>query len=417
MAASATRKSTTKRRKRLDTRTVKACKSETKYYDLLDDRIRGFVLRVHPTGSKVFLLRYSFNRVERMLVLGHFGEITPEEARSRAEKARGKIRDGVDPRAEKDTRTGITVAEAWQTYCTQRSTLPYSTGRSTRKPWRPSTLLQNQSAFKAWISKPIGNRPLISITSTDIEAIRDTLGQKGHKFSANRAVAYLSGFFTWAINKKLYPHSNPAKNVAHYEEKPRERVLSDDELPRFMQALNAYEGNIFVPAALKLYLFTGCRRGEILSLQWQDVFLDDGYIRLKEAKGGDRSIALNRDAIAVLISLPRLQNNPYVIPGLKHGSHMTDIRRPFRDIIKLASIDHCTIHDLRRSYGTQALQSGVDLYHLSKLLGHKSVKTTERAYAFLPDVAVQAASDKVADRMRAALNGEHAKVVQIRRPA
>ena len=108
-----------------------------------------------------------------------------------------------------------------------------------------------------------------------------------------------------------------------YPRRSRERFFTEPEfrrLGRVMTELEA-EGEVSASAvaALRLLMMTGCRRNKILTLCWEDVDLEAGELRMRDAKTGDRSVALSPAARRVLESLPRLPDNPWVIPGRRVG--------------------------------------------------------------------------------------------------
>ena len=136
--------------------------------------------------------------------------------------------------------------------------------------------------------------------------------------------------------------------------------------------------------------------GEILSLKWSDVFLEDEYIHLQDSKTGAKTFPLNSNAITVLNNLKRDSCNPYVFHGRSPGSHLRKIDTTWSNIRKLAGISDVRIHDLRHSFASLALKKGVDLYTVSKLLGHKNIATTTR-YAHLELEHLKRATNIVAE--------------------
>jgi integrase len=400
-------------RANLTIRTVEALKPKDDEYMVWDKTLPAFGVRVSPGGTKAFLLKYRFAGQQRKVTLGRLGEdMTVAEARDAAERARRNVRDGVDPQADKDrdrAQHGITFTEAYEKFCTYRKELPFKR----RPPLKPKTLINYRSTFKVNVAKALGGRPLASITRADIETLQERLMKKGHKATANRLMAYLGAFFTWAIDRE-FCQRDPTKNITPFPEKPRERVLDDGEFERFLAAVDAYDGNLYAKAALKLYVYTACRREEILTAKWTDVRLDgeQPHIRLRDAKTGDGNVPLPPEAVEVLRTLPRMPENPYVICGEKRGAHLVNISKPFKTVLDAAGIEGATIHDLRRTYGSMALKAGVGIFRLSKLFRHASVATTQRAYAFMPSETLHDASQQVAERMRETAAGKHAKVVR-----
>ena len=153
-------------------------------------------------------------------------------------------------------------------------------------------------------------------------------------------------------------------------------------------------------AAIKLLLFTGCRKGEVLSLRWEQV--EEGRIYLPVTKNGQsRSVLLNAKAKGVLEGLrsQRKDGAPdtdFVFPS-RHGAakgHLHDLRKPFDRVCEASEIDGLRVHDLRHSFATIAISSGASLYDVQKLLGHSDIGMTQR-YAHMVDDSLQKATDNV----------------------
>ena len=153
--------------------------------------------------------------------------------------------------------------------------------------------------------------------------------------------------------------------------------------------------SVHAVAAIRLLLLTGCRKSEILSLRWQDVDLAAGEIRLADSKTGPRAVPLSPPAVRVLEELPRLADSPWVIPGQKPGTHLTNLDGPWWIIRKRAGLEEVRIHDCRHSFASRALALGESLPVIAKLLGHSQIQTTAR-YAHLARDSVRASAARVA---------------------
>ena len=149
-------------------------------------------------------------------------------------------------------------------------------------------------------------------------------------------------------------------------------------------------------ASIWMLLYTGCRESEVLTLKWKDVHLEDGYLYLEDSKVGVRTIALNSKAKQILNSLKKKEDNPYVFCGKFPRTHLKEIKTTWRQVRHLAGIPDVRIHDLRHSFASFALKKGVDLYTVSKLLGHKNIATTTR-YAHLELEHLKEATNKIAE--------------------
>jgi integrase len=208
----------------------------------------------------------------------------------------------------------------------------------------------------------------------------------------------LKAIFTWADPDGV----NPCRRVKRFPERPRERFLSVDELGRLGQALAAWPGSPFAAAAIRLLVFTGARLGEVLSLQWAWIDFQKGTARLPDSKTGAKTVHLPPPALAVLASLPRVPDEPHVL-GAKRGT--TFVEEPWRRIRKTAGLEDVHLHDLRHSFASVAAAGGMGLPIIGKMLGHTQASTTQR-YAHLQPDPVAAAAATVAERIRAAMQGD-----------
>jgi integrase len=102
----------------------------------------------------------------------------------------------------------------------------------------------------------------------------------------------------------------------------------------------------------------------------------------------------------VLATLPRRTGNPYVVAGKVEGRYATDLQRPWRRIRTLAGLSDVRIHDLRHTYASNAVSSGMAIQMVGRLLGHTQLQTTMR-YAHLVDDPVGRAAEENADRFDA----------------
>ncbi|MEW6078573.1 MAG: site-specific integrase [Thermodesulfobacteriota bacterium] len=177
-------------------------------------------------------------------------------------------------------------------------------------------------------------------------------------------------------------------------EKDNEKTetLSPKQLTRLIEVLNEHGTE---PAALimKLALFTGMRRGEILKLQWQDVDLQKGFIFLADPKGGQsQKLPLSPAAVEVLKQCPRHKTSLYVFPG-RHGGKRATTKRLIDKLKNEAGLpdDFRPLHGLRHVYASTLVESGVDLYRVQKLLTHKSTAMTQR-YSHLKDETLRSAA-------------------------
>ena len=134
----------------------------------------------------------------------------------------------------------------------------------------------------------------------------------------------------------------------------------------------------------------------------RNVDLEKGALRLPESKTGRKTIYLNPPALDVLKALPNVSGNPFVIAGHRPGAHMVNLQKPWRRVRERAGLSDVRIHDLRYSFASVAVASGLTLPVIGKLLGHTKSATTER-YAHLADDPLRAANDRIGEELSKAL--------------
>lgn len=158
------------------------------------------------------------------------------------------------------------------------------------------------------------------------------------------------------------------------ENNRRLRFLSKDECMALVGACNPHLRQIVVTA-----LNTGCRKEEILSLQWsQHIDLQHGFILLDVTKNGDRrEIPINQTLREVLGSIPRRIDSPYVFVN-GEGKRYQDVKRSFHSACRKAGIKDFHFHDLRHCFASHLVMAGIDITTVKTLLGHKTLTMTLR---------------------------------------
>ena len=149
-------------------------------------------------------------------------------------------------------------------------------------------------------------------------------------------------------------------------------------------------------AALRLLLLSGCRKNEILTLQWDDIDRTAGELRLRDTKTGARGVPLTPAVDRVLGGVPRIEGNPWIITGRKPGSRLKGLDDIWVRLRARAGLEDVRIHDLRHSYASRALALGESLSMIVELLGHRAIATTAR-YAHLARDSEKASAAKVGD--------------------
>ncbi|WP_037309580.1 site-specific integrase [Ruegeria halocynthiae] len=382
---------------KLTKRAVEALPVEVKDYFVWDSQIAGFGVRVMPSGAKTYQAQYRKGGRTRRVSIGRHGKITVDEARKLAKEVMGQVAKGENPAEEiSQHRRAPTVAALCERFFDTH----------VKERCKPSTQGEYRRAIDLFIAPAIGSFKVVDVERKDIAELHHKFRDK--PYQANRTLGVLSKMFNLAEIWGLRPDgSNPCRHVPKYREEKRERFLNQNELQRLGQVLADAERDgaesPFVVAAFRLLILTGCRLGEIQTLQWS--FITDVGMELPDTKTGARRIPLPQAARAVLSALPRLPDNPYVITGAGPGHYATDLQKPWRRIRKRAGLNDVRIHDLRHTYASNAVSSGMPIQMVGRLLGHSQIQTTMR-YAHLADDPVRRAAEENAARLNTFVGAE-----------
>ena len=350
----------------------------------------GFGIRVYASGAKVYVVQTRHKGKSVRVTVGRHGVISAGEARARAARIVNRIKAGEEPVPELPVELagGPTVADLAERYMEQHvaSHCKESTAEGIRK------LLDKH------VLPEFGKAPLVAVKRERVAAFHSRLGRVPR--AANRAVALMSRMYGMAADWEMVPDGvNPCRGIAWHREFKRERFLTDTEFRRLGTVLAEapVKGGVSVHAvaAIRLLMLTGCRKSEILCLQWKDVDLEARELKLPDSKTGPRAVPLSPAAVKVLEELPRVPGSPWVIPGQKPASRMTNLNDPWKVVRERAGIEGVRIHDCRHSFASRALALGESLPVIAKLLGHSQIQTTAR-YAHLGRESVKASAARVA---------------------
>lgn len=377
-----------------------------------DAEVRGFGVRCQKR-DKVYVLKYSFRNRQRWVSIGKHGSPwTVEKARKEAVRLLGIAASGIDPaEARDDLKNDLTISELCDLYLAE--------GCATKKA---TTVATDTGRIERHIKPLLGKKHSLSITRTDVErmmrdvangktAVNEKTGFRGRaivrggKGTATKAVTLLGAMFTFAVNRGIRP-DNPVHGIKKYASNKHERFLSVAELGRLGTALNDGEKNglnLTAINAVRLLIMTGCRKGEILTLQWRHVDFERSCLRLPDSKTGAKVVPVGGAALKILEGLPHLKDNPYVLPGEKAGAHFVGLPRVWEKIRASADLDGVRLHDLRHSFASVGAASGDSLLMIGKLLGHRDSSTTAR-YAHLADDPLKATADRISEKIAAAMN-------------
>jgi integrase len=344
---------------------------------LTDPEIRGLTFEVRPQ-RRSFFLRYTHEGRQRTYPIGPFPTLSIADARKKAEEIKRRVLMGSDPLGEKRQKTRCpTFREFFHDVY-----LPYSRGHH-RDQHGTSSL------FKHHIGPRFGSRRMNEITKLMVRNWTRDLMDAGYAPSMiNRILVLLGHFYTLAneLDIEGVPLRSELRIKLLRVVQKHTTHLSQDEVRRLSLSLDQ-NANPNLKYIISFLLMTGARKSEAIYARWEHIRFDNRIWFVPLAKSGQpRNIFLSDAAMKVLYRLRQEPffnpDSPYVFPNPKTRKPYGCIFASWKIARAAAGLPDLRIHDLRHSYASTLVNNGVSLYDVQKLLGHSSIKTTQR-YAHL----------------------------------
>ena len=244
---------------------------------LWDDELPGYGLRVYPSGRKAFVFSYRAAGRKRLKTIGRYGPLTVQQARARAIKESVAVADGKDPvqEARLELQRQKTVRQIGEEYVEGLDA-------------KPTTVQGYRRLLERHIYPKFGHLMPGAVTADDIKKFKRSM--KRNPVAANRSLFVIGKILAIAKHRGLRSGPNPARppkdearedGVTRYPEASRDRYLNGEELAAVGEALRELEGagieidgqvrkiSSQAGAAIRLLLFTGARKSEVLALRWE----------------------------------------------------------------------------------------------------------------------------------------------------
>lgn len=345
-----------------------------------DTELQGFGLCVSYSGRKSFFIQYGQRDKRRRQAIGPYGALTVEAAREKARGILAEVASGKDPIAEKETVKGIPTFAQWAD--------DYMLEVNRRKDDSSKDRI-----FLRKASDRFGAVRLDKLTLDDIQRVFTDMSQTT-PIQANRWLASVRACLSAAWRSDKIENNVAMKIRPNPENPARDRVLTDDEMSKLIEAIGSL-ADPYHRAALTMLIETGARSSEVLTMQWADLDLVEGVWRMPKPKARKAQVLpLAPSTVALLQGLPK--KSTFVIPGRYQNQKRYRLREPWLAVKAIAGIGaeaDLHIHDLRRSFGL-AVARKAGLHIASKLLRHSDIRVTERVYAPLGLAELREAMDR-----------------------
>ena len=360
-----------------------------------DTEIKGFVLEHRASGGATFYFRYRDASAKvRLHRIGRSDDISVSDARAKAHQMRQMVNEGGDPQVERHRFRDVPTLSDF----VRDRYMPYV--KSRKRSWDT-----DDSFLRNHILPRFGSFRLNRITRSDVVVLHQETLQKGYAAgTCNRILVLLKYMFNCAIRwDVLPPNSNPCTGVDLFEDNgARERFLTAQEVQRLFAELDS-NPNVQVGQVIRLLLYTGARKSEIIEAKWEEIDFERRLLTVPVARSKSkrpRHIPLSDAAIALIRSLPRQDDMPWVFFNPRTRKPPVSIFHAWNTIRKRVGMPDLRLHDLRHSYASFLVSAGRSLYEVQKLLGHHDPKVTMR-YAHLAPGALIEAANVVGDLVQA----------------
>ena len=369
-----------------------------------DAQTRGLGLLLQASGFRSFFWYRKIHGQPTWKTIGPFPEWTVEQARGKAAEYNAHWAQGKEPFAKTNTETFGAVFERY---------VQQHLGTDAKNPEKAKRAATGdvKRYCASWNA-----RRLESIAHEHVRAQHRKILEEHGPYAANRTLQHIRAALNWGIAEGIWPGPNPAARIQLAKEAKRTRFAQPDELPRLFKALHA-DRNRDLRDFVLLALFTGARRGDLLAMRWENIFLSaEGHARweiLDPKNEEPYNVALVPDACRVLAGRrKRTQASPWVFPSQSKSGHVVDFKKSWMRVRSRAGLADLRIHDLRRTLGSWQAAAGASLLVIGKSLGHKSSGATE-IYARLALDPVRASVQAATTAMLVAANGKGRKQLQL----
>ena len=238
--------------------------------------------------------------------------------------------------------------------------------KQNRRSWRrdEASLKNLKPFFKDQLLQDIGPE--------DVERYKAKRQSEVSAATTNREVGYLKTLFNKAVEWGRI-EANPISKVKKLREANfKERILTKEEAKILLEMASPELKPIII-----LALGTAMRKGEILSLKWENIDFHKGFIFIEDSKSGrSRNVPINSLVFETLKEIPR--RSEFVFFNAETGSHIKDVKTAFKGACRRAEIKGLRFHDLRHTSASWVVMGGADLVTVSKILGHSSIQMTLR---------------------------------------
>jgi integrase len=412
---------------KLNKRVVDAAHARDKDYFIWDDDLPGFGLRVFVSGKRSYVIQYRAQGRSRRYTIGLHGVWTPELARQEAKVQLGRVAKGDNPAEERQLdHQAITVKELCDLYLADlKAGLILGKGN---RPKKATTISTDTGRIQRHIVPLLGTRRVKDLTKADLnKALKDIMAGKtavsvktkklrgrsivrGGAGTATRTIGLFGGILTYAMEAGIIT-LNPAHGIRKPKDNVRDRRLTEDEYRVLGGILRdaVADGQYAMAAEISRQIaLTGCRRMEMIGLQWEEMDIGSSCLRLIDSKEGKSTRPVGLPVVEYMEKRHEDAEGTYVFPGQGGDNVFGAFPRHWDKILKGTELEGITPHVLRHSFASIGNDLGFTEVTIAALVGHSKGSVTSK-YIHTLDTALIMAADTIAGYIAGLLDGRQFK--------
>ncbi len=344
----------------------------------------GLYLEITPAGGKYWRLKYRFGGIEKRIAIGVYPEISLKRARELAEDARQKLRNGIDPSAERKALRLQLILNTENTF--KAVTLEWFEKR--KHLWTEKYAKKLLRKFELSVFPSLGNSAVNKITPMELLSFLRTIETKGTLDKAHRIHQTIGQILRYAVatGKAERDISSDLRGALAPVKKQGHAHLSADELPELLEKLENYEGDIQTRIGLKLLLLTFVRTIELRGAKWKEINFDKAEWRIPAERMKMREIhivPLSKQVLQLFEELRMITGNyEYVLPHRTNPQKFISENTLLYALYRMGYHSRTTAHGFRHTASTILNEQGFTSDAIERQLAHGQRNKVRASYNF-----------------------------------
>jgi integrase len=338
---------------------IRALKAQDRVYKRTDER--GLYIEVHPSGSKLWRVKYTHLGKDKRLALGRYPEVGLADARRKRDEARAKLRDGIDPLAERKREKLVAIYNAANTFgdvAKEYIDKMVAEGRADTTTTKANWLLEQLA--------PLATRALADLKPIDVLAALKRIEAKGKHETARRCRSFAGRVFRYGVatgRAETDPTSVLRGALITPKVQHHSAILDPEAFGELLRSIDAYSGHLITRIAMQIMPHVMARPGELRQALWPEFDLENGVWKIPAERMKMRrphAVPLSRQVLSHLVELYALTGpDGFVLPAF-HTSRRplseNTVNQAFRRMGY--AVGEVTAHGLRTTASTLLNESG-----------------------------------------------------------